>query len=261
MGKPPIRGHFSRSRDLNTFNRKFYPLIIEQKIPENGNVLEIGCGEGRVLLELLKKCPSAYFYGINKKPWPAMRGTVSLKKTAIFYEIFKKSEISSLNLPKIHFYNAKKLHFENSFFDVIYSQVAIQYVDRKDLLIEEVWRVLKPGGVAYLNIDTRSGEIPDFLDFEAPRFIIYKNTKVFSLKKFFGNLKKKGFDIQYTSVVEDERGILKSRINLIIKKNTNKKLQLGLKFNKLSSFELSLLNKGKDPNSILWGYRSVYSLT
>jgi len=47
------------------------------------------------------------------------------------------------------------------------------------LLLEEVWRILKLDGKALLNIDARSGKIPDFLDFETLRFIIYKNKKIY----------------------------------------------------------------------------------
>src|SRR3990167_1710614 len=148
MSRGPKRGHFSRTRDLAAFNKKFSPNILEKtiksrlKINSNVKALEIGCGEGRVLMELAKLFPDIELHGINKKPWAVMRGTSSLKITGTHYKIFTTSEVKKIKLPTIHFANAKKLDFKDNYFDLIYSQVAIQYVDRKDQLIEEVWRVL-----------------------------------------------------------------------------------------------------------------------
>lgn len=266
MGRGPKRGRFSRTRDLAAFNKKFSPNILEKTIKsklknnQKVNVLEIGCGEGRVLMQLRKLFPNIELHGINKKPWIAMRGSSSLKTTGTHYKIFTPSEVKKVKLPTIHFTDAKKLKFKDKYFDLIYSQVAIQYVDRKDQLLEEVWRVLKPGGKAFLNIDARTENVPDFLDFTTPRFIIYKDNKIYPLKSFIKDINKSGFDIKYKTSVEKEKGETKKRINLVITKNINKKLNLNLKFDEPSSFNLNVLNEEKNRWSMYWGYRSVYKL-
>jgi ubiquinone/menaquinone biosynthesis C-methylase UbiE len=219
------RGIYSLSRNLNQFNNKFSKNILENeirnKIKKNKiiRVLEIGCGEGRILMELKKLFPKIKLYGINEKKWPLMKGLKSLKKTALYYKIFKKNELKNINLPIIHFYNAEKLKFQDNFFDVIYSQVSFQYIRRKDLLLEEIWRVLKLGGKAYLHIDTLKKEIPDFLNSETPRFLIYKNNKLISFETFLNNL---NVDIKYFSKKVNQY----QRISIIIHKNHIKKLNL-----------------------------------
>lgn len=263
----PKRGHFSRSRSLSDINRKFGNTLIEKAIKNAISknrvvrVLEIGCGEGRVLMELRKKFPDVELHGINKRPWSAMEGQESLKETATYYNIFKPSEIKKIKLPKIYFYDAKKLNFKDNYFDVVISQVSIQYVDRKDLLLEEVWRVLKKDGNAFLNIDGKFGNLPDFLNLETPRFVIYKNHKIFPVKDLINQVKRKGFDIRYTLTKENENNLLKTRVNIIICKNKQTKLKFNLKFDKVSSFDLNLLrDPNTDKDNIYWGFRSVFKL-
>lgn len=265
MKRGPKRGYFSRSRSLNDFNKKFSPNIVQKLIKKaltkekTVRVLEIGCGEGRVLMDLRRRFPTIELHGINKNPWAAMKGSISLKKTAAYYNIFSKTELKSISLPKIHFYDAKVLKFPDNYFDLVISQVSIQYVQRKDLLLEEVWRTLKLGGKALLNIDARVGKIPDFLDFETPRFIIYRNHKVYPIRALIKTLNEKGYDLTYSHSSEVDDKKVKKRINLVITKNTLKRLKLNLKFDRLSSFDLNVLNEEKDNWSKFNGYRSVYT--
>ncbi|MBU1202023.1 MAG: class I SAM-dependent methyltransferase [Nanoarchaeota archaeon] len=261
----PIRGFCSRSRSLEDFNEKFKKNILEDtindflKLRKNVRVLEIGCGEGRVLMQLRKLYPEIEIHGINKKPWSAMKGKNSLKRTGTYYKIFSHSEINKVDLPRIHFYDAQKLDFEDKYFDVVYSQVSIYQVKRKDLLLEEVWRVLKKDGRAYLHIDTYHDKYPDFLKGETPRFIIYKDDEPYKFKTLINNLKKEDYNLKVKSSVETRDSLDNHRIHLIMHKNKDAKLSLGLKFDELSSFRLDDLKLEVD-NSKIVGYRSVYRL-
>lgn len=251
---------------MEDFNKKFSKNRVQKTIrkalskSKPVRVLEIGCGEGRVLMDLRKLFPTIELYGINRKPWPAMKGPSSLKRTATYYKILTPSELKKTSLPKIYFYDAKELRFPDNYFDLIISQVSIQYVARKDLLLEEVWRTLKIGGKAFLNIDGRVGKIPDFLDFETPRFIIYNQRKIYPVKRLVGDLKKGGYTITYSSSTERENNEEKKRINLIFTKNTPQRLKLNLQFDDVSSFNLNIINEEKDKWSVFYGYRSVYRL-
>lgn len=261
----PKRGFFSRSRSLADFNRKFSKNIIEKTIKnalksnKKVRVLEIGCGEGRVLMELRKMFPQVELHGINKKPWMAMKGEQSLKRTGTYYKIFKRSEITRIKLPKIYFYSIEKLKFKDNFFDLVISQVSIQYIPRKDKVLEEVWRVLKSGGKAFLNIDTAQDNFPDFLNYTTPRFIIYKEGKIYPVKRLIRDLKNKGYDISYTTSCSKESGMVKERVNLIMYKNKHCELKLNLNFDETSSFDLRLLKKEIEGSPVM-GYRSVFRI-
>jgi len=79
-----------RNRSLREMGAKiglgFIETFIDQRcrVSPSVRVLEIGCGEGRVLMELRKRLPTVELHGINKIPWTAMRGRESLLKTGIY---------------------------------------------------------------------------------------------------------------------------------------------------------------------------------
>jgi ubiquinone/menaquinone biosynthesis C-methylase UbiE len=264
----PERGHFSRSRDLEQFNSKFGECILEKTIEEAMKkrgavrVLEIGCGEGRILMQLRKLFPDIELHGINLKPWRAMRGQRSLKATGTGYKIFTRTEISSITLPEIHFYDVSDgLGFKPNHFDVVYSQVAIQYVKDKAKLLEEVWRVLKRHGRAFLHTDSRYGAMPDFMDnHSTPRFIIHGSKGTYPLKNLVAAVRKEGFDIRYSegSSVNDEG--VRTRRYMIRMCKSKPGLKLGLTLDELSSFSICNINREKKETGIYWGYRSVYNI-
>lgn len=260
------RKYISRGRSLADFNAKFGNRVVEDTLrdavasQESVRLLEIGCGEGRVMMELRKLFPSIEIHGINKKPWPAMKGQKSLIATGTNYKIFSKEEARNVALPIPHFYDAAQLRFPDHYFDVVISQVSIYQVKRKDQLLQEVWRVLKRGARAFLHMDSMSEGYPDFLNQETPRFIIYKNKKLYPFEMFVKELRDKKYDItcRIISGQQSDDANLR-RTSIVMHKNTDAELNLGLSFEELSSFDLSVLGKIFNGDKIV-GYRSVYHL-
>jgi len=223
-------------------------------------LLEIGCGEGRVLMELRKLFPSIEIHGINKKPWPAMKGQKSLIVTGTKYKIFSREEVRNVELPIPHFYDATQLRFPDHYFDVVISQVSIYQVMRKDLLLKEVWRVLKRGGKAFLHMDSMCEGYPDFLNQETPRFVVYKNNKPYPFRRLIKGLRDKNYHITCRIVSGQQRDDANlRRTNIVMYKNTDIELEMDLTFDELSAFELSALGKIFNGDKII-GYRSVYRL-
>jgi len=259
MVRSPKRGHFGRSRSLDDFNKRFGPESLQRIIKdalakkEKVRILEIGCGEGRVLMELRKLFHQVDLYGINKEPWPAMKGQESLRRTGTLYKIFKKGEINAIKLPKIYFYDATKIMFKDNYFDVIYSQTSIPYFERKDKLIEEIYRVLKVGGKALLHIDSFENYYPDFMRQDTPRFIIYNEGKLLNLPEFFRRFKSYGINAELRTQKNAKKTYLE------ITKKIKKRLILGLNFDENSSFRLINVVNGSH-SDIFWGYRSVFSI-
>ena len=258
--------YLSRNRSLADFDAKFGGGVIEKTLRkalrsrEPVRLLEIGCGEGRVLMELRKLFPSVELHGINKKPWPAMSGPKSLIATAMNYGIFTKEEARRVLLPVLHFYDATELRFPDGYFDVVISQVSIYQMKRKDLLLQEVWRVLKKGGKAFLHIDSMYEDYPDFISQETPRFIIYKNNRLHPLRRFIKELRDKGYDITCRMAFGNQAGDADlKRTHIVMHKNTEARLELNLAFDELSSFDLSVLEKIFKGDKLV-GYRSVFHM-
>jgi SAM-dependent methyltransferase len=253
---------FFRTRGLDKLQERFDEDIAGhiKNLSENQKevrILEIGFGEGKALLEAIGLGTNIYGYGVNDKK----RITLSSPKDIITNS--KKFNIEIYHTPKIYFYDAGSgLKFKDNYFDVIFSQVAIHYIGDKARLIEDVWRVLKKDGRAFLNIDGGlRGAQPDFmyLHKDSPRFVVYsRNKKIISTKRLFDKYRKKGYDMKF-NVRKDE----KLNITLVMHKNNYKKLDLGLDYDGNSTIYLTPLkesDKYKFDTGIWWGTRSVYNL-
>ncbi|MDP2628595.1 MAG: class I SAM-dependent methyltransferase, partial [Nanoarchaeota archaeon] len=113
-------------------------------------ILEVGCGYGRVLLELKKIYGDKIeTYGINKEPkW-------NLKLIKIFgvaEKIFSKKEIAK-NLPKLTICKVnRKIPFKSNTFDLVFSERTIQYISDKAKYLEELNRIATSGGIILTDI-------------------------------------------------------------------------------------------------------------
>lgn len=257
----PARGHHAVSRGLAHFDRRFGAGEVHAALARRAamgavpRLLEIGCGEGRALLELRRDWPAAELHGINRAPWDAMRGSESLADVARYHGVFAPAELASVALPTIHFCDAQRLPFVDGSLDVVISQGAIHYVERKDAVLEEVWRVLAPGGEAFLHVDTRQADAPDFLALPTPRFVIVRGRRRVGLRTLVTRLARAGVDLSY-----GETTIVGTSIWIRMRRNHAAPLRLGLQFDPLASFDLAALNRERPRWGTYWGYRSVFRL-
>lgn len=262
MSSPDKDRTESRGRGTDRFVEKFPPGSLDRAIEAaqarspRPALLEIGCGEGVMLLELMKRCPTFDLEGINKKPWSTMRGSESLAANAKRFGVMSDAEFAKLRLPKIHFLDADEMDFPDESFDLIISQLAIPYVVRKDKLLSNVWRMLRPNGQALLNMDASIRKAPDFLPGETPRFIIYKDGVLFPFRDWIAERAAMGFDAKVTMIHRDDGK--RSYLALELTKNKSEPFPIDLEFDKRSSFSLRALLKYKRSKSMTWGKRSVF---
>jgi SAM-dependent methyltransferase len=259
----PRRGAKSRSRSLSAMNETLGAEgLVQGQIQErlaagkDVRLLEVGCGEGRVLMELRKLFPSIELHGINKAPWPPMKGSESLRRTAINYKIFSRRAVLQVQLPCVRFMDAKELDFAADYFDLVISQVSVPFIERKDLFLEELWRVMRMEGVALLHLDHRPDPSPDFFLTETPRFVIYSEKKLLPLTDFVTRFPPLGFDLRCTTRTREPHG---SWTVLEMRKTRGDALKLGLRLDALSSFSLELPAEHERAPDCYYGYRSVYS--
>lgn len=107
---------------INAFHGKFYI----KNMPRNrGSVLDIGCGTGDILAQISKYFKQSF-------------GIDPIKK-------FVASALQRSPESTIKTGNAENLPFKDGSMDYIISHIVFQHVDR-DRAVEEVLRVLKPGG-------------------------------------------------------------------------------------------------------------------
>ncbi|MFW6026389.1 MAG: methyltransferase domain-containing protein [Candidatus Woesearchaeota archaeon] len=255
-----------RSRGLEMLESRFGNNSIQSFIKKRLDshkefrILEIGFGEGKCLIELRKKYPNKnlLLYGINDKKKGNMHSKLDFYTNAEkFYQLIPKN-----NLPKPFFYDVGKgLRFENDYFDLVISQVCIPYIDNKAFLFEEIWRVLKKDGRAFLHIDSETNEeYPDFMKLckDTPRMVIYQNNKIIPTKKIFDNAKKQGYSVNFSRQKDKKESFI-----VTMEKNLNKKLNFNLLFDGNSTLYLTKLkdtDEYKTQSEIWWGARSVFKV-
>lgn len=188
-----------RSHSLSELDTQISPYKIEQLIQEifdknklageKTRIMEIGIGNGRVLMELKKKFPEIEFYGVNKEKTHTFYRRESYILTALKFGIFNKDEIDQIELPYVVFqdldfggiipYGADK-------FDLVFSQNTILHIKYKFELFNDILRVLKPGGLSlHTNLEGVN---------------IYSRGIVLELRDALAELRKKGLDIK---ILED----------------------------------------------------------
>jgi len=151
----------SRSHSLADFNSKILPMRMEEIISEvfdknrllgeKTRVMEIGFGNGRVLMELKKLFPDVEFYGINKEKTHTFYRRESFIHAALKFSIMTKLETEDAILPYVVFQDldfGQSIPYDDNKFDLIYSQETITNIRYTFELFNEIMRVLKKGGVS-----------------------------------------------------------------------------------------------------------------
>jgi ubiquinone/menaquinone biosynthesis C-methylase UbiE len=151
-----------RSHSLEELEEKISPYNLEDLIHEKfeknklagekTRVMEIGAGNGRVLMGLQKLFPEVEFYGINKEKTHTFYRRESYILTGLKFELFTKAEMDAINLPYIVFQDldfGAKIPYDENKFDIVFSQNTLNYIKYKFELLNEVMRVLKHGGVSF----------------------------------------------------------------------------------------------------------------
>lgn len=193
-----------RSHSLEEFNQKIAPLKLEeevQKILEKNRlagrktrVMEVGSGNGRVLMELKKLFPEIEFYGINKEKTHTFYRRESFILTALKFEIMTKPELEDAELPYVIFQDidfGTRIPYDEDKFDLVFSQNVLRYIKYKFELFNEILRILRHGGVS--------------IHTDLPPIHIYEKGVILDLKDAVAEIRRKGIEVR---LLEGQRSIM-----------------------------------------------------
>ncbi len=124
------------TRIMNFMNHAQYKRVLKE-LPLQGRVLDIGFGNGKMLQLVLKKgCHSVYGTEISNSCMTAVKGKLlpSLQKGYL----------------KLAMGSAESLPYADSYMDTVYSINTIYFWKTLDMGLNEVARILKPGGTLLL---------------------------------------------------------------------------------------------------------------
>lgn len=120
----------------NPIHQRLFKAYVVAKDYVRGDVLEVGCGEGRGVASLLQQ--AATFTAVDKiKP--------------VIDELqqkFPEGKFMSMNIPPFS-------GLKDNAYDSIVSFQVIEHIEDDFLFLKEIHRVLKPGGVALLTTPNR----------------------------------------------------------------------------------------------------------
>ena len=255
----------SRTRSLERISHKMArdPRFIVRKITEllasggQVRVLEIGFGWGRALLELAWEFrdQDVVFYGVDKERHPAKRSD-DLRSIARDYTSIPAADLASLTPPQIFYYDATSLHFVDESIDLVYSAVTIRFIERKAEFLEEVCRILAPGGIGLLHMSERIEFYPysfvsnsKVLTPFASRFVLKHDRELIPLAVYLKLFDDETFQFD-----------VKRKATIVVTKRNSARLALNLMFNEELSRPMRDLLYRDESGRLEDGARSVYDL-
>jgi SAM-dependent methyltransferase len=224
------------------------------------SVLEVGFGWGVALLELAWRFrdQDIAFFGIDIEPKPQLATREGIMAFAREQGIVPEARGGELKVPVLDFYDASTLNFDDESMDFVYSAVTIRFMKKKIEFIEDVARVLRPGGKALLHLGESNWNYPHSLVSDqriltpfTSRLILKHGDELIPLPEYFRLFDGKGFKFSFPE---------NSRCILVLSKQASGKLDLGLAINDaltLPGRMVPLLNR---KGEIRGGMRSVYDV-
>lgn len=120
----------------NPIHQRLFKAYVVAEDYVHGDVLEVGCGEGRGIDLLIKKART--FTAVDKI------GPVINR----LQEKYETGKFISMNIPPLS-------GLADNTYDVVVSFQVIEHIEDDELFLREIHRVMKPGGIALLTTPNR----------------------------------------------------------------------------------------------------------
>jgi ubiquinone/menaquinone biosynthesis C-methylase UbiE len=121
----------------NPIHQRLFKAYVVAQDYVHGNVLEVGCGEGRGVALIMKK--ATQFTAVDKIE-PVIND---------LQQKFPEGRFMSMNIPPLH-------GLPDNTYDFVISFQVIEHIQNDALYLREIQRVLKPGGKALITTPNRS---------------------------------------------------------------------------------------------------------
>lgn len=120
----------------NPIHQRLFKAYVAAKPYVSGDVLEVGCGEGRGVELVMQQAGS--FTAVDKIE----------EALQVLRNKFPKATFKAMNLPPLH-------GLADNSFDCVLSFQVIEHIKNDRFYLQEIHRVLKPGGVALITTPNR----------------------------------------------------------------------------------------------------------
>lgn len=134
-------------------------MVSQLELKGNEKILDLGCGKGSLLIRVAKELENGKAYGVDiwRKGDLSKNSIEKTQENILIEKVEKKAEVQSADM--------RKLPYQDAFFDCVVASLSLHNIEEKDerqKALEEIDRVLKPGGsVAILDFQ----KIDEFAQF------------------------------------------------------------------------------------------------
>lgn len=183
--------------DIYLFNQ-----LLKERIQPGDRLLDAGCGEGRNLVYLLRGGWDVSAADRSASAVDSMRQLAERLAPRLPARRFRVEELDALS-------------FEDGVFDVVICSAVLHFADDEahfDRIVEELWRVLRPGGMFFarlastiglegriVSVGPRRGRSPDGIE----RFLADESLLLSCGERLGGDL----LDPIKTTIVQDQRSM------------------------------------------------------
>lgn len=129
-----LQTRFIRFLDNNYFSHAF-ALSLKETLPERGEILEAGCGEGIISARLAKKGYKVTLLDISKQALHEAKNNIK--------KFTGKNNSKNVNYVEGDIF---KLPFDKNKFDIVWNQGVLEHFTEPEKAIEQMYRVTKPMG-------------------------------------------------------------------------------------------------------------------
>lgn len=129
-GSTPIK----RSKDLPTLKLRYLLELLKKRKKKDANLLEVGCGSGRILSSIREQDANISLTGID----------ISKSQIQLAKKDNKQNDITFIHA------NGEQLPFKNESFDYVIIMDVLEHVDNPKEFMKEITRVIKKNGKLYL---------------------------------------------------------------------------------------------------------------
>jgi len=127
-----------------------YPVIARQIVDKchitKGNCIDVGCGSGPLSI-MLAKITDLNIYAMD----------VSTKAIELLKEKIETEGLAKRIKPMLH--DAESMPFDDGFADLIVSRGSMFFWNDQTKVFKEIYRVLKPNGIAYIGCGFGTAEL------------------------------------------------------------------------------------------------------
>ena len=191
----------TKARGLKSIKRKIGDItkVIDELQKKRGkiHIFELGVGIGNAIMALSKKYGKrAKLSGMNLKKSHGIKNKKDFVTHALKSKVIKKGDINNISIPSIYIGDAgERIPLKSNSVDFVYSITTFFFVPNKAKAIEEIYRILKPKGIAVIHFKYFIKEFPK--DYQNV-FVIKDKEKRISVINYLRRFRKYGIRIKNT---------------------------------------------------------------